>query len=147
MEYIEERKEDKKPVQDTNVVYKYEEMKFVDDINHNRFGLLQKVPLMAFCGLSFLMVRHLRFTHDNLITRLCFVRISGSRGKMVHNSLQFCKLLFILINLCSCVSGVCLSSYSYSVAFHRRYFIPIEREEELLRSNLEHIKTYRSLNI
>jgi hypothetical protein len=88
-------------------------MKFVDDVNHNRFGLLQKMPLMAFCGLSFLFIRQVRFVHDNLITRLCYVRIGGAKGKIATNSLQFCKLIFILINLCSCVAGVTLSAYTY----------------------------------
>lgn len=70
-----------KEVQDQNFSPSdFEEMQFVEQIASNRAALLQKVPLILFCGMTLWYGRRLRFSHDNLVTRLSYVRVGAPKN-------------------------------------------------------------------
>ena len=90
-------------------------MQFIEEVGSNRKDLLKKVPLIAFSAFFLVYARKLRFFHDNIISRFCYVRIGPGtkegRARMHHNSLELTNMLFMLLNLTAIGSGLMISAY------------------------------------
>ena len=112
-------------------------------------GLMQKIPLIAFSTACLLYSQKLRFAHDNLYSRFSFIWVGGPMRstKVMNNGLQLIKLIFIMMNFGSCLAGLSICGYAYGKALQNKYFRAIPLEQELLSSNLENIKVYRTYNL
>ena len=118
------------------------ETRFLEQTNTIRVGLLQKVPF-ALCGvLGFWLTKKVRLQHATMISKGMYIR-ADSTGKKVNNSLQVVSLILMLINLASLGAGFCLCGFQYAKSLKRRYFTPIEFEEQLIRKHLDEIRLYR----
>lgn len=118
------------------------EMRFLEQINSTRAGLLQKFPLFILMGTSVFLARRLNRVHTQLLTHGQYLRIDTS-GKKIYNSLAIVGMIAVMLNFASAFAGFLLCSVQYVRCVKRRYFEPIEFEKELIGQYLDDIRKYR----
>ena len=122
--------------------FSFEERKFIEQISHNRLGLLYKVPAIVFLAASAFFTRRVILLRNSLVPNTLYLR-TNSKPLQIYNVLVIFKLGLYGINLASSMTGVAICSYIYAGAFKRRYLEPIPSERELINKNLDIIKKYR----
>ena len=122
--------------------FSFEERKFIEQISHNRLGLLYKVPGIFFMAASAFFTRRVILLRNQLVPRLLYLR-TNDKQLQIYNVLVIFQLGLYGINLASSLTGVAICGYVYGGALKRRYLEPIPSERDLISKNLDIIKKYR----
>ena len=93
-------------------------------------------------GLTVYFGRKLTRVHNKLISHTQYIRIDTT-AKKTYNSLTIIQLVFYMLNLASVFGSAMLTGYQYGRCFKRRYFEPVQFEEDLIHAYLSDIRKYR----